>query len=277
MNSNEELSADSRAAQQQPVFVNRVAVKVPPFWKGDPTIWFAQVEAQFDLAGITNDTTKYNHIVCAVDTEILTQVSDIIQSPPTEGKYQTLKSRLTELYTDSNEKKLRKLLSELELGDKKPSMLLHEMQRLGGSALSTQLLQTLWLQRLPVTTQSCLTVSNGTLEELAKLADKVAEIEIQRTVVSTVSDSTAELLKTLINEVSELKIYNQRSRDQVRQGGHRSRNTSKFRTKSRTRSRGRWVQGDNGFCYYHDNFGVKAKKCVEPCKYVDYKGHSENQ
>lgn len=121
--------------------VNRVAVKVPPFWKTDPSIWFAQVEAQFDLGGITNEKTKYNHIVSAVDTEILSQVSDIIQKPPETDRYQALNNRLIELFTDSQESKLRRLLGDMRLGDKKPSMLLNEMQRLGGLACSAQLLK----------------------------------------------------------------------------------------------------------------------------------------
>lgn len=67
--------------------VNHVTVKVPPFRKRDPSIWFAQVEAQFELSGITNDTTKYNHIVCTIDTEILSQVSNIIQNLPEQNKH----------------------------------------------------------------------------------------------------------------------------------------------------------------------------------------------
>ncbi|XP_008179439.1 uncharacterized protein LOC103308205 [Acyrthosiphon pisum] len=163
---NENTNADtnnSLTPNNYPAFatVNRVTVKVPPFWKSDPAIWFAQVEAQFHLGGITNDLTKYNHIVGAVDTEILSQVSDIIQKPPDTDRYNTLKNRLIELFTDSQESKLRRLLGDMRLGDKRPSMLLNEMQRLGGMACSTQLLKTLWLQQLPVTTQSCLTMSTN--------------------------------------------------------------------------------------------------------------------
>jgi len=58
--------------------VGRVSVRAPPFWEGDPNIWFAKIEAQFALGGITSDTTKYNHIIRTVDTAILTQVTDII-------------------------------------------------------------------------------------------------------------------------------------------------------------------------------------------------------
>ncbi|XP_022163291.1 uncharacterized protein LOC111028839 isoform X2 [Myzus persicae] len=183
---NQPNSADSTAN----INVNRVAIKTPPFWKGDPNIWFAQIEAQFVLGGINNDTTKFYHVISAVDTEILTQVSDIIQTPPVNNKYDTLKARLVSIYTDSEEKKLRKLLSEVELGDRKPSTLLNEMQRLGGVALSSELLKSLWLQHLPIAMQSCLAVTSGTVEELSKLADKIGEIGESRVVAAERSRST---------------------------------------------------------------------------------------
>lgn len=173
----------------------------------DIGIWFAQIEAQFALAGITNDTTKYYHVISAVDTDILTQVSDIIQTPPDVNKYAAVKSRLVSIFTDSEEKKLRKLLSEVELGDRKPSCLLNEMQRLGGLALSPELLKSLWLQHLPVAMQHCLAVASGSTDELAKLADKIGEIGQPRMVatVSAAEETTAEVLKQLVKEVAELK------------------------------------------------------------------------
>jgi len=39
--------------------VNRVAIKIPPFWADEPELWFAQLEGQFALGGITQDATKY--------------------------------------------------------------------------------------------------------------------------------------------------------------------------------------------------------------------------
>lgn len=263
------MAEEDDSVQQGAVSVNRVALKPPPFWKGDPSIWFAQIEAQFSLSGITNETTKYYHVISAIDTEILTQVADIIQKPLQEGRYGLLKARLIDLYTDSNEKKLRKLLSEIELGDKKPSTLLNEMQRLGGTSLSAELLKSLWLQHLPVTTQSCLAVANGSIEELAKLADKVSEIGQSRMVATVTNDTTTELLKTLIKEVSELKLERQsRSESRHSRSNSRSRSRSKFRP---------WEQAKEGMCFYHTNFKHKAKKCVEPCKhFAAFTSKSEN-
>ncbi|XP_060881958.1 uncharacterized protein LOC132953596 [Metopolophium dirhodum] len=211
--------------------VNRVTIKPPPFWKGDPPIWFAQIEAQFALSGITNDTTKYFHLV-------------------TSGRY----------HSNSKEKKLRKLLSDVELGDGKPSVLLNEMQRLGGSALSADLLKSLWLQHLPITTQACLAVTKGSVDELARLADQVAEIGQPRSVAAVASDRTTELLQTLLKEVAELKLERQSRGDRACQP------RSKSRSKSRSRYR-QWEQPKDDLCFYHTNFKMKAKQCVEPCKH----------
>ncbi|GBN45796.1 hypothetical protein AVEN_162358-1, partial [Araneus ventricosus] len=78
------------------------------------------------------DSTKYHTVVASVETEILSQVSDIITSPPNNDMYKTLKDRLINIFSDSEERRLKKLLQDVELGDKRPSTLLREMQDLAG-------------------------------------------------------------------------------------------------------------------------------------------------
>lgn len=43
--------------------INRIAVKVPPFYRTNPSTWFKQVESQFVIAGINNSATKFHYIV----------------------------------------------------------------------------------------------------------------------------------------------------------------------------------------------------------------------
>ena len=50
----EQLDALKVSLERSPG-VAHVAIKLPPFWGGDPTLWFKQIEAQFELARITND------------------------------------------------------------------------------------------------------------------------------------------------------------------------------------------------------------------------------
>ncbi|GFS85200.1 gag-pol polyprotein [Nephila pilipes] len=70
--------------------IAHVAVKTPPFWKYKPTLWFVRLKAQFDLAKISNDTSKFNYVLSAVELDILNSVSDLVVKPPEKGKYEVL-------------------------------------------------------------------------------------------------------------------------------------------------------------------------------------------
>jgi hypothetical protein len=54
---------DSSARPGQPpdstFGINRVGIRVPPFWPEKPAVWFAQLEGQFALPNITQDATKF--------------------------------------------------------------------------------------------------------------------------------------------------------------------------------------------------------------------------
>jgi hypothetical protein len=78
----------------QPAEVARVAVRLPSFWIEQPASWFAQAEAQFYLAGISNELTKFYHEVSQLDARITAEVDDIIKSPPQQDPYITLKTEL---------------------------------------------------------------------------------------------------------------------------------------------------------------------------------------
>jgi hypothetical protein len=74
--------------------ISRVAVRIPPFWTERPTAWFAQAEAQFHLASISNELTKFYHMISQLDQQCVTEVEDIITSPPQQDPYTTLKTEL---------------------------------------------------------------------------------------------------------------------------------------------------------------------------------------
>lgn len=63
--------------------INRVAVKIQPFWNNSPHLWFAQIDAQFEIASINNENTF-----------ILYEVEDVIREPEIENPYSYLKAVL---------------------------------------------------------------------------------------------------------------------------------------------------------------------------------------
>jgi hypothetical protein len=74
--------------------ISRVAVWLPPFWTERPAAWFAQAEAQFHLAGISNELTKFYHVISQLDQQCVIEVEDIINSPPQQDPYTTFKTEL---------------------------------------------------------------------------------------------------------------------------------------------------------------------------------------
>ncbi|GBN32433.1 hypothetical protein AVEN_70755-1 [Araneus ventricosus] len=51
---------------------SRVAVRVPAFWANNVKLYFAQIEANFRIAGIVSEQTKFDTLVAVLDPQTLT-------------------------------------------------------------------------------------------------------------------------------------------------------------------------------------------------------------
>uniref|UniRef100_A0A6P7GZW4 Uncharacterized protein LOC114349052 n=1 Tax=Diabrotica virgifera virgifera TaxID=50390 RepID=A0A6P7GZW4_DIAVI len=148
--------------------VDRISVIIPPFWPNDPEIWFLQVENQFTLANIKSDATKFNYIVVNLETAYISEVRDIIVSPPATERYVKLKSsELIKRLSASQQQKIKRLLEHQELGDRRPSQFLQHLQSLAGTTVPDNIVSSLWLSRLPSSTQAILpTQAKASLDQL---------------------------------------------------------------------------------------------------------------
>ncbi|CAB0004914.1 unnamed protein product, partial [Nesidiocoris tenuis] len=255
----------------------------PPFWKANVPIWFGQVEAQFRMKGINDDGDRFDCVIGAIDSSVLAQVGDLITNPPALNKYDTLKTRLIGCFSDSEEKKLQKLLQETKLGDQRPSHLLREMRELANNRVSEEILKTLWLQRLPANVQGILSVSaDPNLATLAILADKILEVtETKSNSISAVNccEPQDDRYNDLVDKIDALaRKFENWTGTCNRQ--HRSRSHSTERVRTRSRSRPKFVQkkiDDSTWeCKYHYKFGPKARKCESPCRYANKATQPEN-
>ena len=240
--------------------IARVSIKIPPLWKRNVRIWFAQVESQFEAAGITNEDTKYNHILGSLEPDIAETVSDLVLTKPAKTPYTTLKTRLITDFTTSDSARVRHLVQELELGDKKPSALLRQMQQLSQGQCTDQFLRAIFLDRLPVSVKAILaTNTSATLEELGQMGDKIIEV-LPSTTVAAVSSPTDvdSTVNKLVEQVTRLT-------EQVNQLSTRSRSCSRQRSSSRGRNTASKNQDD--VCWYHTRYQEKARKCNLPCSF----------
>ncbi|KAI4474110.1 hypothetical protein M0804_015015 [Polistes exclamans] len=254
-----------RISNDDEVTINAArAVKLPPFWKENPVLWFAQAEAAFNIARVTNDSTKFQHLVVHLDQDILPYISDILVAPPEEGKFEALKARIISAFDESNETKLRKLLRSSQPTDTRPSNILQRLRHIANGQCTDNILRTLFMEQLPDYIRSILAISEVTdLTKLALQADKILEVskadvaavtltparETRHTNVDTELAELREMVKNLSLELSKLRPRRDRSR-------------------SRSRNRGSNVKVNNGLCYYHSRFQAQARKCRQPCTWV---------
>ncbi|XP_077513916.1 uncharacterized protein LOC144124866 [Amblyomma americanum] len=232
-------------------------VKLPPFWTGDPELWFVQVESQFAARRITADSTKYHHVVGSLPHATASEVRDLLLAPPAENAYQTLKETLIRRVTPTEPERLQQPLREAELGDRRPSQLLCHMQQLAGGTTASdgRLVRELFLQRLPTSVRIGLTASGDTdLAKMAELADKLMAVAVP-TVASVHADAPpANSLQAMREEISRLA-------DTVA-ALHSSGNQ---RPRQRTAS-----PQQRRVCWYHRKFGNAARNC--PLSHAEVRG-----
>ncbi|GBN21598.1 Transposon Tf2-11 polyprotein [Araneus ventricosus] len=246
--------------------LHKVSVKIPPFWIDKPEIWFYQVEAQFKISGITAEETKFNYLISQLDPKFVENVWDIIRSD-SQTKYTDSKTRLLNLFKESENARIQRLITGINLDDLKPSQLLQKLRSVATSDVSENLIKTLWLGKLPDSIKNILIVSKEDTDSLAIMADKICDMSPKTEIYSTSYEhnSSNELLdrvKNLEQQISALFI-----RTAARP---RTRNNNYFRNRSRSRSNRRHDFNPKGkLCYFHFRFGTKCfpEKCQPPCSW----------
>lgn len=244
---------------------------MPPFWPEEPEIWFLQIEGQFQIAGITNDLTKFHYVIGQLDRQFLCEVKDIIAKPPNTDRYDKLKTELIKRLSASKEKKVQQLLMHEELGDRKPSQFLRHLQSLAGHNITDDFLRTIWTSRLPGNIQTVLAAQpTAELETLADLADRIHDIVPSASQVASASTSTdyGSKIDAMAREIAELRQQlrncNLGNRDSSR-SRPRSRNHQRERRRSSSRSQSSYR--NHPICWYHSKHGDKAHRCIKPCDY----------
>jgi hypothetical protein len=121
-----ELPGNNAASAQQDTH-QFMMVKLPPFWPPSPALWFSQAESLFMCRGFTDQVQRYYHVVSVLPHKSLRLVADIVEVPPDQEPYTTLKQRLMALHQLTGFQRAEKLLQMPPLGARKPSDLMAAM------------------------------------------------------------------------------------------------------------------------------------------------------
>ena len=218
--------------------MSAVAIKLPEFWEQQAAVWFAQTEAQFALRRITEDDTKYYYVVSALGNATACRVAHLLGNPPEDDKYETLKCVLLETFGQTESERARQLLSLPGLGDAKPSELMDRMLALlPGNHKPCFIFKEIFLQQLPWQVRSALANSNITdYRALAREADKCFSAT-QHCQVANIDYPVDESAPPAVAAA----LARAPSPAQKQQA--------------------------TGMCFYHAQYGSKARRCRPPCNY----------
>ncbi len=102
-------------------------LRIPDFYAAKPRLWFNQLEAQFRLANILDDESRFYHIVASLQADVAARIDFIIENPPANDKYNAIKEALLNAFEKSQFEMCAQALSMLPLGDRSPSKLMSDL------------------------------------------------------------------------------------------------------------------------------------------------------
>lgn len=229
---------------------------------------------------ITSDKTKYYTTVGMLPHRVADRVKALIKAGYVPGNYDILKEKLIKEFAETSAEKMKKLLSQLTLGDQKPSQLLQQMRTLANDTVTDEFMRSLWLQRLPKSIKQIISASNDPLNTIAEMADRIWETtdetpisatttQQQSTPEATALGKITEQLDKIMQRLERLERPSRRDtrRDNTpanrdRSASNRSRNNQQPRSNTQSGSKRRF-----DICWYHHVYGDAATKCNEPCNY----------
>lgn len=143
-------------------------------------------------------------------------------------------------------------------------------------SVSEELLQQLFMDRMPTNVKPLLVFGGEKLDKLAEMADKVIDTISGQSVMAIRNSSldrntnrtTARDHINQLEQAYKLRLDNICTRLERVEASLRKNNNNPHRARSRTRSVGNRDQSvERKPCYYHRPFGAQAKRCLLPCSF----------
>jgi len=272
-----------------------VQVLPPVFCRRRVEGWLLQLEAHFAYREITEDAAKYTIAVVTIDKDVIVELPKF-----EEPKFENLTRWLKNVYGLKQEDTFQRLLSDQTTEEDPGAFLRRLLAELPKDTHGSKITRVLFMNRLPQSVKSHLAALDPStpLQTLADTADRILRQERpstnapatlvaavpgppDSTPASTVtaiplpaSNTPASAVTAVAMPTDSLSVFFDRFSKMMEgwdakltavAAGHTTPRT-RFRNRSPAPSRRR------GECFYHHNFGRRARKCEPPCTYPSGNG-----
>lgn len=263
-------------------------------------LYFESLGYWFEACSVTSDVKRFNAVMAQIPLNDLGTIKTEIGVVPAVGKYDHIKPFIIAHFSDSQQKRFREAINDVQLGDSKPSQLFQRMKRLASDSLTETALIDLWAARLPEMAHAAvIQMKDSPIKDRLIAADALVEslrlrtigdTHIRQTTTRTPQPNAESTQRVTTETVPEVNMFEKLSRQIVelerkfsqqneRRGRSQSRDNN--RDQSRDNSRGRrdrsTSRAEHPFCWYHFKHGTSARYCRSPCTFVNSNGAPTNQ
>ena len=232
--------------------------------RDDHALFFAQLDLFFRQKAIMDQTEKFCFVVSILPQDTITEVRELIITPPTEKPYDVPRETVTTSVTASTHKRISQLLEQETIGDSKLSQFLKRLQKLAEGATDKSIVKYIFLQRIPTQYKVAIAAQDEstTVEQLAVIADHIADIlSTQSPAISSVQMSDRhDLLMKLMEGQKQMEVHME---DIARLTFKQKQGQRNWVTRSQSRER----RQKKAICWKHKRFGENANSCIPPCNY----------
>lgn len=267
--------------------------------------WFQRLESYFDLVGFnkirnknTCDIKKFHHVIISIDEKLYEKAVDVIKNPPEQDRYETLKRSILDKFLLNSNPRLEQITNGIQLDDEMPSHILAQLQRTAVTN-DQKLVRDSWLQRLSLEARAVVIgLERGSggrlnLNELANMADEIVAslrvtsvniAAIQRPpttpmVINANPQTTASVntangpssmelrMVELEKDVETVKITINRIESKLNPATRGRSNERRNRSNASSSPSKNLAPTPPQTCWFHREYGARAKKCTEPCDF----------
>ena len=245
-----------------PLSISYNPPNLPPFCESATDLWFVFVKNIFARNNIDVDNERLELTMRAMSVPVLERVRSLILDR-NNLSYGSLKAALLSVFSYNSENKFQEFMGSSGFTGLKPTEILAK-QRSCAAVFSdnghfpNSLLKKLFLDKLPNNIAAILLALDiDDLDGLAKRADQLCKLSD-----STIVDSAGDVKKTSTSCSSESTSFN----------------SSQLRSPRTTGSppQPNYHNVQKRLCRYHQQFGRRAFRCVQPCDWIPEREHHLN-
>lgn len=173
-------------------------VNLPTFDATNPQHWLRMSIYAFKAYNVTDEQQKYYLMIGALPSHIQMDAADNVK-PDLPNSFKTLCDYITKITSIPTEKRIKTLLSDTQMGDRKPSQFLRYLRELIGSEADgdSTFVRSIFLDRLPKKiTMIIAPPPEQSLDSIAEIADRISlysHVYAESSTIASISSRNSEV------------------------------------------------------------------------------------